>query len=73
MKNNSRIKFNPITKEIEIEGNEEFVKTYFDKLQVMLSGPSPKTVPVKRVPKAVKAPRVKKAKAPKAVKPAIAK
>jgi len=34
----SRIKFNPVTKEIEIEGSEKFVKTYFDKLQSMLSG-----------------------------------
>lgn len=33
----SRIKFNPITKEIEIEGSEKFVKAYFDKIQVMLS------------------------------------
>ena len=34
----SRIKFNPVTKEIEIEGSEKFVKTYFDKIQSMLSG-----------------------------------
>jgi len=34
----SRIKFNPVTKEIEIEGSESFVKTYFDKIQAMLSG-----------------------------------
>ncbi|MFH2120200.1 MAG: hypothetical protein ABIJ25_07390 [Pseudomonadota bacterium] len=34
----SRIKFNPGTKEIEIEGSEKFVKTYFDKIQSMLSG-----------------------------------
>ena len=34
----SRIKFNPVTKEIEIEGSEKFVKTYFDKIQAMLSG-----------------------------------
>ena len=35
-----RIRFNPVTKEIEIEGSEEFVKTYFDKLQGMISGAS---------------------------------
>ena len=29
MKENSRIRFNPGTKEIEIEGSESFVKTYF--------------------------------------------
>jgi hypothetical protein len=34
----SRIKFNPVTKEIEIEGPEKFVKTYFNKIQSMLSG-----------------------------------
>jgi len=34
----SRIKFNPVTKEIEIEGSESFVGTYFDKIQAMLPG-----------------------------------
>lgn len=38
MKENSRIRFNPVTKEIEVEGSESFVKTYFDKLQAMMSG-----------------------------------
>ena len=38
MKENSRIRFNPGTKEIEIEGSESFVKTYFNKLQAMISG-----------------------------------
>ena len=37
MKAISRIKFNPNTKEIEVEGSEQFVKTYFKKLQTMLS------------------------------------
>jgi hypothetical protein len=37
MKEHSRIRFNPTTQEIEIEGSETFVKTYFDKLQAMLS------------------------------------
>ena len=36
MKSISRIKFNPNTKEIEVEGSERFVKTYFKKLQSML-------------------------------------
>ncbi len=31
-----RIKFNPVTKEIEIEGTERFVKTYFGKIQKLL-------------------------------------
>ena len=38
MAENSRIRFNPVTKEIEVEGSETFVKTYFDKLQAMMSG-----------------------------------
>ena len=38
MADQSRIKFNPVTKEIEIEGSEQFVKTYFDKVQAMLVG-----------------------------------
>ena len=54
MKENSRIRFNPGTKEIEIEGSEEFVKTYFNKLQAMISGtPEIKTKeskPVKAAP-----------------------
>ena len=38
MDGQARIKFNPITKEIEVEGSEQFVKIYFDKIQSMLSG-----------------------------------
>ena len=37
MRENSRIRFNPVTKEIEVEGSEKFVKTYFQKLQELLS------------------------------------
>jgi uncharacterized membrane protein len=36
MEEKSRIRFNPVTKEIEIEGSEAFVKTYFQKLQKLL-------------------------------------
>ena len=71
MKTDARIRFNPVTKEIEIEGSEEFVKAYFNKIQKMISGTPSKTV---REPKAVKAAPEKKAeKKPKAVKaiPAI--
>ena len=39
----SRIKFNPETREIEIEGSEKFVKTYFDKIQGLLAGRTGKT------------------------------
>ena len=38
MTRQSRIKFNPVTKELEIEGAEKFVKTYFDKIQKLISG-----------------------------------
>ncbi len=34
----SRIKFNPATKEIEIEGTEAFVKKYFEAVRSMISG-----------------------------------
>jgi hypothetical protein len=62
MKENSRIRFNPVTKEIEVEGSESFVKTYFDKLQAMTSGLFPKTVKMKKEPKAAKAAPKKKPK-----------
>jgi hypothetical protein len=70
MKENSRIRFNPVTKEIEIEGSEKFVKAYFGKLQKMISGAPEKTVTIKREPKAkaAKAAPVKAGKKkPKAV------
>jgi hypothetical protein len=71
MKENSRIRFNPGTKEIEVEGSESFVKTYFGKLQAMISNPSKKIV---AEPKVEKARPVKKApKKPKAIKARSAK
>jgi len=51
----SRIKFNPVTKEIEIEGSEKFVKTYFDKIQAMLSGKEEAVVAEPVIPKPTKA------------------
>lgn len=70
MNEQSRIRFNPVTKEIEVEGSERFVKTYFHKLQAMMSGftekkmkgpKAPKAHPVKKAGKAVKKePRKKK-------------
>jgi hypothetical protein len=59
MSEQSRIRFNPMTKEIEIEGSEVFVKTYFDKLQAMMSGLTKKTM---EKPKAVKRGPEKKGK-----------
>jgi hypothetical protein len=61
MKANSRIRFNPVTKEIEIEGSESFVKIYFRKIQEMVSGTAEKTVTAKKEPKAIKAAPAKKA------------
>ena len=71
MKTESRIRFNPGTKEIEIEGSEEFVKAYFNKLQNMISAAPSETV---EESKAIKVRPAKKAKKePKAVKPFPAK
>jgi len=65
MKIRSRIYFNPVTKEIEIEGSESFVTTYFDKLQPML----PKSLDhVKEEPRVAKTLPVKGIKVKKAVK-----
>ena len=54
MAENARVKFNPDTKEIEIEGSESFVTATFDKLQAMLSGAPVKKVPIQKKPKAAK-------------------
>jgi hypothetical protein len=59
MASNSRIRFNPVTKEIEIEGAEAFVKKYFGKLQAMISGTAEEKAVTKKEPKAVKAVPVK--------------
>lgn len=69
MKNNSRIRFNPVTKEIEVAGTEKFVKTYFKKLQAMMSGTAEKTATSKKEPMAAKvAPAKADMKKSKAVK-----
>jgi hypothetical protein len=62
MKENSRIRFNPVTKEIEVEGSESFVKTYFNKLQAMMVESPGKTSAVKEKPIKVKAAKKKIAK-----------
>jgi predicted Rossmann fold nucleotide-binding protein DprA/Smf involved in DNA uptake len=61
MDGQSRIKFNPVTKEIEIEGSEKFVKTYFNKVQALISGTKEAVAkaPIKEKP--IKAKPVKKA------------
>jgi hypothetical protein len=71
MKTEARIRFNPATKEIEIEGSEKFVKAYFNKLQSMISVAPSKTI---KDPKALKVSPAKKAiKEPKAANPRPAK
>ncbi|MHB8908023.1 MAG: hypothetical protein ACYDAA_04005 [Syntrophales bacterium] len=63
MKEKSRIRFNPVTKEVEVEGSEAFVKTYFGKLQGLLSE-SPES-------KGEKKPRAKAGAAGKPKKPKV--
>jgi len=67
MAGQSRIKFNPATKEIEIEGSEQFVKTYFDKIQSLLSGAEEAVTEAPVKTKALKAVKEKPVKV-KAVK-----
>ena len=64
MDGQSRIKFNPVTKEIEIEGSEKFVKTYFNKIQSLLSGTQEAVAgaPIKEKPIKEKAPERKPVK-----------
>ena len=60
MAERSRVKFNPETKEMEIEGSESFVKATLDKIQAMLSGAPEKKVAVKKARPSKKAPKVPK-------------
>ena len=69
MAEKSRVRFNPVAKEIEVEGSESFVKTTLDRLLAMLSGAPEKKVAIQKEPKAVKAAPVKaEKKEPKAAK-----
>ncbi len=70
MKNHSRIKFNPMTREIEIEGSEAFVRAYFGKIRKVFSGSPGKAQKTWKKTKAARAaPRKKAVKAPKKAKP----
>jgi hypothetical protein len=60
MKVRSRIRFNPVTKDIEIEGSEEFVKVYFNKIQEMISDSSSEIVEDPRIEKVRPAEKAKK-------------
>jgi hypothetical protein len=73
MRKTSYLRFNPETKELELEGSEEFIKSYFDKLQQKLpqsSGEGKKepvatiTLPAKKVKLKAKARAKAKAKIP---------
>ena len=71
MKDRSRIRFNPVTEDIEIEGSEEFVRVYFNKIQEMILGLSkeiveePRIEKVRTVEKAKQEPKAVKARPPK--------
>ncbi len=70
MKNHSRIKFNPMTREIEIEGSEAFVRAYFSKIQKVFSGsPGKARKKRKQTKSAGAAPRKKALKALKKARP----
>jgi uncharacterized membrane protein len=70
MEERSRIRFNPATREIEIEGSEEFVRIYFGKVQKLLlasaSGKEKKPKPPRARP-AGKLKKMKKKTGPKKV------
>ncbi|MCX7982252.1 MAG: hypothetical protein N2572_04995 [Syntrophales bacterium] len=50
----SRIKYNPVTREIEIEGSEEFIREYFDRVQELVKREVPEVKERKRVRKTSK-------------------
>jgi predicted Rossmann fold nucleotide-binding protein DprA/Smf involved in DNA uptake len=68
MKEYSRIRFNPVTKEIEVEGSESFVKIYFNKLQAMLAGSPEKILKTKEKPIKIKSAKKKVEKKAKIAK-----
>jgi hypothetical protein len=73
MAEKSRVRFNPVTKEIEVEGSESFVKTTLDRLLAILPGASKAVVKEPKVAKVRPAKKVIKARKAKAVKAAPAK
>lgn len=64
----TRIKFNPMTKEVEIEGTEKFVETYFKRIQELLSPPKEIVEKVRAAKPAHIAKKAKKAPAKHPVK-----
>jgi predicted Rossmann fold nucleotide-binding protein DprA/Smf involved in DNA uptake len=61
----SRIRFNPVTREIEIEGSEQFVTSSFDKILKMISGVPERTVKEPSLRKPRQAKRARKSGKPK--------
>jgi hypothetical protein len=51
MKKTSYLRFNPENREIELEGTEQFIKTYFDKIQQMLPQSSGEVKEEREAPK----------------------
>jgi hypothetical protein len=51
MKKTSYLRFNPENREIELEGTEQFIKTYFDKLQQKLAQSSGEVKKEREAPK----------------------
>lgn len=64
MNENSRIRFNPVTGEIEVEGTEAFVKDYFHRLQALIPGAGDQGTATGKTPKAARAVGAKKAGQP---------
>jgi uncharacterized membrane protein len=62
MEERSRIRFNPVTREIEIEGSEAFVRVYFGKVQKLL------LAPVEGKKEKPKSPRIRPAEKPEKMK-----
>jgi hypothetical protein len=73
MKENSRIRFNPATKEVEIEGSEGFVTACFDKIQSIISGSREAVSGEQKIEKAQRVKKVRKEPKTRAVKRAYAK
>jgi len=73
MKNHSRIRFNPATQEIEIEGTEEFVKTHLERLRTMLAGTVGEKTAIGRGQADPSAPAAAGKKKPRAARAAVPK
>ncbi len=64
MNEKSRIRFNPATREVEIEGTEAFVKTFFSKVEALMSMSAPMAKKAAKPARAKVAPAKKRKKGP---------